>query len=110
MKKYLNPATGIIHAIPEDGSQDHLVVGMTLVTEEQATSNIQARLEREFEAQDYYRKRIHSYPNMGEFVDAWVKNDFAALEAYRQQCLAIKAKYPSTIEDQAKYINYDNRT
>lgn len=97
MKNYLNPTTGIIHAIPEDGSQDHLVVGMTRVTKAQAEANIKARLEREFEAQDYYRKRINSYPNLGEFVDAWVKNDFEALEEYRQKCLAVKAKYPSTI-------------
>lgn len=43
---------------------------------------------------DYVRQRVSSYPNLGEFVDAWVKNDEAALEEYRQACLAVKAKYP----------------
>ena len=35
-----------------------------------------------------------SYPELGEFVDAWVKNDQEALEEYRQKCLDVKAKYP----------------
>jgi hypothetical protein len=37
---------------------------------------------------------LYSYPELGEFVDAWVKNDQAALEEYRQKCLAVKAKFP----------------
>lgn len=43
---------------------------------------------------DYVRQRLNSYPEMGEFVDAWVKNDQAALEEYRQKCLAVKAQFP----------------
>lgn len=43
---------------------------------------------------DYVRQRITAYPELGKFVDAWVKNDEAALEEYRQECLAVKAKYP----------------
>lgn len=43
---------------------------------------------------DYVRQRVLHYPNLGEFVDAWVKGDEAALEEYRQACLAIKAQYP----------------
>lgn len=42
----------------------------------------------------YAELRRTAYPFMAEFLDAWVKNDTAALEAYRQKCLAVKAKYP----------------
>lgn len=43
---------------------------------------------------DYVRQRLTAYPELGEFVDAWVKNDEAALEEYRQKCLAVKAQFP----------------
>lgn len=43
---------------------------------------------------DYVRQRLTAYPELGEFVDAWVKNDTEALEEYRQKCLDVKAKYP----------------
>lgn len=43
---------------------------------------------------DYVRQRLTAYPEVGEFVDAWVKNDQAALEEYRQKCLAVKAQFP----------------
>lgn len=43
---------------------------------------------------DYVRQRLTAYPEVGEFVDAWVKNDQAAMEEYRQKCLAVKAQFP----------------
>jgi hypothetical protein len=43
---------------------------------------------------DYVRQRVYAYPTFGEFADAWVKNDTVALEKYRQECLAVKTKYP----------------
>lgn len=43
---------------------------------------------------DYVRQRLTAYPELGEFVDAWVKNDQAALEEYRQKCLDVKAQFP----------------
>lgn len=39
-------------------------------------------------------QRSLEYPPIEDFADAWVKNDTAALEEYRQACLAVKAKYP----------------
>lgn len=56
--------------------------------------NYEAEREKEIASLDYVRQRITAYPELGEFVDAWVKNDQAALEEYRQKCLAVKAKYP----------------
>ena len=38
--------------------------------------------------------RKHAYPPIEDFADAWVKQDEAALEEYRQKCLAVKAAYP----------------
>lgn len=38
--------------------------------------------------------RKREYPPIVDFADAWVKQDDAALEEYRQKCLAVKAKYP----------------
>lgn len=43
---------------------------------------------------DYVRQRLTAYPEVGEFIDAWVKNDQAALEEYRQKCLAVKEQFP----------------
>jgi len=40
------------------------------------------------------RIRAKNYPPITEFVDAWVKQDDVALEAYRQACLEVKSKYP----------------
>ena len=42
----------------------------------------------------YSELRRSAYPPMEMFADAWVKNDEAGLEEYRQLCLAVKAMYP----------------
>ena len=72
--------------------------GLTEITKAEADRigklNYEKQREEELAQMDYVRQRINNYPEMGEFVDAWVKNDQAALEEYRQRCLAIKAKYP----------------
>ena len=59
--------------------------------------NYEKHRHTEIAGMDYVRQRIMSYPELGEFVDAWVKNDQAALEEYRRQCLAVKAKYPKPL-------------
>jgi hypothetical protein len=56
--------------------------------------NFEAQKEIAIASMDYVRQRLTAYPELGQFVDAWVKNDEAALEEYRQDCLAVKAKYP----------------
>jgi hypothetical protein len=50
--------------------------------------------EKEVENFDYVRQRIRFYPELGEFVDAWVKDDQVALEEYRQKCLNVKKQFP----------------
>jgi len=93
--KHYKDNQGNIYAYEEDGSQDHLIKPELIpIQASEIEPLVRAKQEAEFNAQDYYRKRINSYPELGEFVDAWVKNDQAALEEYRQKCLAVKSKYP----------------
>lgn len=72
--------------------------GLTEITKVEAERlgklNYEKQRKEEIAQMDYVRQRINSYPEMGEFVDAWVKNDQAALEEYRQKCLAVKAQFP----------------
>lgn len=42
----------------------------------------------------YDEKRMDEYPKMEEYLDAIVKGDDAAVQAYIDACLAVKAKYP----------------
>ena len=93
--KHYKDNQGNIYAYAADGSQDRLIKPeLTPIQLSEVEPLVLANQKTEFDAQDYYRKRINSYPELGEFVDAWVKNDQVALEEYRQKCLAIKAKYP----------------
>lgn len=56
--------------------------------------NFEAAKAAEIAAMDYVSQRMTAYPELGQFVDAWVKNDTVALEEYRTACLAVKTKYP----------------
>lgn len=72
--------------------------GLTEITKAEADRlgilNYQKQREAEIASMDYVRQRITEYPMVSDFLDAWVKNDQAALEEYRRACLAVKAKYP----------------
>ena len=94
MKHYKDNA-GEVHGLYADGSQDFLIKkDWVAIDHADVAPLVQTKQEAEFNKNDYYRKRLYSYPELGEFVDAWVKGDEAALEEYRQKCLEIKAKYP----------------
>jgi hypothetical protein len=53
-----------------------------------------ARLQAEFDAKIYQRKRAVEYPPMFDYLDGIVKGDQAQVQAYIDACLAVKAKYP----------------
>jgi hypothetical protein len=95
MMKHYKDANNKLFGI-EEGQP--VPAGLTEITKVEAErigkQNYEKQREEELAQMDYVRQRINNYPEMGEFVDAWVKNDQAALEEYRQRCLAIKAKYP----------------
>lgn len=95
MKNYIYPKTGVFCCLADDGSQDHLITkDMKAITQEELDKILADRVQEHFDSKDYVYKRAYSYPSVSEFLDAWVKDDQAALDQYRQKCLAVKAKYP----------------
>ena len=79
--------------------QNHLVPSNLIeITAQEAEriglENYEKSVGKGFESVDYYRNRLYHYPEIGEFLDAWVKNDQEALEKYRQKCLEVKTKFP----------------
>ena len=56
--------------------------------------NYEKQRQEEISSMDYVRQRMTEYPMVSDFLDAWVKGDEAAMEEYRQACLAVKAKFP----------------
>jgi hypothetical protein len=95
MMKHYKDANNNLFGIEEGQS---VPAGLTEITKAEAERigkiNYEKFREEELAQMDYVRQRINNYPELGEFVDAWVKNDQAALEEYRQKCLAVKSKYP----------------
>jgi len=65
----------------------------TQPTEDEIQAEI-ARLDAEFVAKEYQRKRAAEYPPMADYLDGIVKGDQAQVQAYIDACLAVKAKYP----------------
>lgn len=43
---------------------------------------------------DYQSQRAGAYPPVEDYLDAVVKNDTAAIEKYKADCLAVKAAFP----------------
>lgn len=94
MKHYKDSSNNIYGF--EDGVE--IPIGLIEISKAEAEQigviNFNKQREKEITEMDYVRQRLTAYPELGQFVDAWVKNDEAALEAYRQECLAVKVKYP----------------
>jgi hypothetical protein len=91
MMKHYKDANNKLFGIAEG---QPVPAGLTEITMQEVEKLGKVVAQSEFDSQDYYRKRIYSYPEIGEFVDAWVKGDEQALEEYKQKCLEVKAKYP----------------
>ena len=53
-----------------------------------------ARLQSEYDSQDYARNRAAEYPDFKDYLDGIVKGDQAQIDAYIAACQAVKAKYP----------------
>jgi hypothetical protein len=51
------------------------------------------RLQTEYDAQDYARKRKEAYPDIYDYIDGIVKNDQAQIDKYIADCQAVKDKY-----------------
>ena len=93
--KHFVDENGQVHGLNLDGSQDQIIKpSWTLIDNLAVQTYVDVKQQEEFDKNDYYRKRLYSYPDLGDFVDAWVKGDDAALEEYKQKCLAVKAQFP----------------
>ena len=71
------------------------VTEIELTQEEVNELEISTReMEIAWAAESYKFSRAAEYPPMTEYIDAVVKNDQVQLQAYIDNCLAVKAKYP----------------
>jgi hypothetical protein len=52
------------------------------------------RLQAEYDALEYQRKRQAEYPPMADYLDAIVKGDDTQKQKYIDDCKAVKEKYP----------------
>ena len=63
------------------------------VTEQQIAVE-QVRLQAEYDANEYQRKRVREYPPITDYLDGVVKGNQAQIDKYIADCLAVKEKYP----------------
>lgn len=70
-----------------------LDTNQTQPTHEEIQAEI-VRLQAEYAAKEYQRKRAAEYPDFRDYLDGIVKGDQAQVQAYIDACLAVKAKYP----------------
>lgn len=63
------------------------------VTDAQIDAEV-IRLQAEYDAKEYQRKRASEYPDFKEYLDGIVKGDEAQIADYIAKCQAIKQKYP----------------
>jgi len=56
-----------------------------------------ARLQAEYDAKEYQRKRAAEYPSITDWLDGMVKGDQAQIDKDIADCLAVKAKYPKGV-------------
>ena len=93
--KHFLDSTGMVHGLLLNGSQDHLIKNdWTPIQDHEVQTHADNWAQSQFEELDWYRKRIYNYPEVGEFIDAYIKGDTQAMEEYKQKCFAVKAKYP----------------
>tara|TARA_R110002110_G_scaffold65426_1_gene180351 strand:- start:148 stop:525 length:378 start_codon:yes stop_codon:yes gene_type:complete len=52
------------------------------------------RLQAEYDAQDYARKRKEEYPDIYDYMDGIVKDDQTQIDKYISDSQAVKDKYP----------------
>jgi hypothetical protein len=66
-------------------------------TTDEENSQIDAefsRLQTEYDAQDYARKRKEAYPDIYDYMDGIVKNDQTQINKYIADSQAVKVRYP----------------
>lgn len=51
----------------------------------------------QWKTDNYQLLRKSNYPDIYEYIDAVVKDDAAAIQAYKDKCLAVKTKFPKGV-------------
>lgn len=75
-------------------SNQPVPTGMVEVTIAEIEAVNVAKAQDAFNALPYNIKRAAEYPPVTDYLDAIVKGDVVAQQAYIDACLAVKAKYP----------------
>ena len=83
---YIDETNGIDESIKYRYKQLVFSVNDSLDLIENRTNKVKTTL--------YTELRESEYPPMADYLDAIVKGDVEAEEAYKAKCLAVKAKYP----------------
>ena len=71
-----------------DADDNPIVLDATLV------QNETDRLQAEYDALDYARKRKEAYPDIYDYMDGIVKNDQTQINKYIADSQAVKVRYP----------------
>jgi hypothetical protein len=80
-----------------DGDVIKFLDGVTTAPTEAEIQTEIARLQAEYDAKEYQRKRAAEYPPITDFADAYYwaqKGKTELMDAYVAKCDAIKLKYP----------------
>jgi hypothetical protein len=95
----LDKAAAILSLVPNaefvitEGVIDWHIPSIAPVSDEQIAQEL-IRLQQQYEADEYKRKRQAEYPSFIDYLDGVVKGDQAQIDKYIADCLAVKAKYP----------------
>lgn len=82
-----------VFSLTKDGEVIWIIPSEPPVTDAQIDAEL-ARLQAEYDAKEYQRKRAAEYPDFREYLDGIVKGDQAQIDAYIAACQAVKNKYP----------------
>lgn len=89
---WLNETVVVSEAVEATETTPYIPAVIELVREFVAPEVTQVQV-ADYLKSRYADLRRAEYPDYAVFTDAWVKGDEAGMEAYRQACLAVKAKY-----------------
>jgi hypothetical protein len=78
-----------VHFLDDDNFINLLPAGSVAITDEEAEA-----LKPVPPAPTYADLRRAEYPPLIDLIDGLVKDDAAQIQAYKDACLAVKAKYP----------------
>ena len=68
---------------------------VTQPSEEEIDAEVK-RLQAEYDAQEYARKRAVAYPSVGDQLDMLMKDKKNGTNTHQEACEAVKTKYPKS--------------